>query len=247
MNDHNILLSAARDLYTLCEKRGSAVFSRFYDGGEQAVLTDNAVVLPEGCLFGGHERAERKILGVFPDWEEPDIREFPIKLIKITNSFKNTFSHRDYLGSLMGLGIERDRIGDIIVADDGGYVFLHESVTEYVLANLKKIGSHGVKVSLVDGEDFEFPEPKFAIISVIAASQRLDALVAAAANISRSKAASLIDHELVSINHRPACDLSARVAEGDLLSVRGFGRFLVDKISGQTRSGRLHISIKKYL
>lgn len=247
MNDHNILLSGARDLYSLCEKRGSAVFSRFYDGGEQAALFDGRMILPFAMLFGGHENSERKILGVFPDWEEPDTSSFPINIIKITNSFKKTFSHRDVLGSLMGLGIERDRIGDIIVADDGAYVFLHQSVTEYVLSTLKKIGSHGVKVSLADREEFVFPEPKFAIISSIAASQRLDAIVAASVNISRSKAASLIHHELVSINHRPTQDLSASVAEGDLLSIRGFGRFSVDKISGQTRSGRLHISIKKYL
>ena len=247
MNNDNILLSGAADLYTLCEKRGCAVFSRFYDGGEQAVLSDNRMIYGEALMFGGHENCERKILGVFPEWEEPDTGEFPISLIGISCSFKKDFSHRDYLGSLMGLGIERDRIGDILVTDDEAFVFLHQSVADYVLMNLRKIGSHGVKLRLVEAGEFEFPEGKFQMLGAIAASLRLDAVVAAGLGISRSKAAALVEHEKVSINHRPVTDMSAKVAEGDLFSVRGFGRFILQEVSGETRSGRLHLTVKKYL
>lgn len=247
MINDNILLSGAADLYTLCEKRGSAVFSKFYDAGEQAVLCDNRMIRPEACMFGGHESCERKILGVFPEWEEPDSAEFPISLVGISCSFKKDFSHRDYLGSLMGLGIERDRIGDILVTDEEGFVFLHQSVADYVIMNLRKIGSHGVKLRLVETKDFNFPEGKFQIVRSIAASLRLDAVVAAGLGISRSKAAALVDHEKVSINHRPTVDMSAKVTEGDLFSVRGFGRFILQEVSGETRSGRLHLTLKKYL
>ncbi|MBQ7976207.1 MAG: hypothetical protein IJ300_11035 [Clostridia bacterium] len=247
MNSDNILLSAAADLYTLCEKRGCPVFSHFYDGGEQAVLSDNRMVTSEAVLFGGHESCERKMLGVFPYWEEPDRQAFPIRLVRISCSFKKDFSHRDYLGSLMGLGIERDRIGDILVTEGDAFVFIHESVADYVLMNLRKIGSHGVKLTPVEAADFEFPEGKFVTVKAIAASLRLDAVVAAGLGISRSKAAALVDHEKVSINHRPIADMSARVSEGDLFSVRGFGRFIIESVSGETRSGRLHLTVKKYL
>jgi len=247
MNNDNILLSAAADLYALCEKRGCAVFSKFYDCGEQAILNDNRMITAEAVMFGGHEACERKILGVFPDWEEPDTKAFPISLVGISCSFKKDFSHRDYLGSLMGLGIERDRIGDILVAEDEAFVFLHQSVADYVLMNLRKIGSHGVKVRVVEADDFRFPEGKFQVVKAIAASLRLDAVVAAGLGISRSKAAALVEREKVSINHRPTADMSARVGEGDLFSVRGFGRFVLQEVSGETRSGRLHLTVKKYL
>lgn len=247
MNDENILLSTAADLYSLCEKRGCAVFSRFYDGGEQAILADNHMITAEAFLFGGHENCERKILGVFPYWEDPDTNSFPVVILKITCSFKKDFTHRDYLGSLMGLGIERDRLGDIAIAPDGAYVFVHSSVADYILMNLKKIGSHGVKTSIVSIDGFEFPESKFAIQKVVAASMRTDAVVAACLGISRSKASALMEHEKVSINHRVTTDLSAKIKEGDLFSVRGYGRFVPESISGETRSGRLHLVVKKYL
>lgn len=247
MNNDNILLSGVSDLYAMCEKRGSAVFSKFYDGGEQAVITDNRMITEGGFLFGGHRNCERRILGVFPYWEEPDETEFPIVLVGISCSFKKDFSHRDYLGSLMGLGIERDRIGDILVTEDEAFVFLHRSVADYVLMNLHKIGSHGVKLRVVDACDFDFPEGKFQVVRAVAASLRLDAVVAAGLGISRSKAAALVEHEKVSINHRSATDMSARVTEGDLFSVRGFGRFILQEVSGETRSGRLHLTVKKYL
>lgn len=247
MENNNILLSAADDLYNLCERRGCAVFSRFYDGGEQAILQDNHLVYGNSLLYGGNPACERKILGVFPDWETPEYETFPITLVKCTCSFKKDFTHRDYLGSLMGLGIERDRIGDIVVTEDAGYFFLHSSISEYVLANLKKIGSHGVKLSVENISQMEYPEGKFAILKTVVASMRLDSVVGGATNLSRSKCAALIEHEKVSVNHRLTVESSAKVSEGDLLSVRGFGRFIVSSVEGETRSGRLHISLKKYL
>ncbi len=247
MENNNIILSAAADLYNLCERRGSAVFSRFYDGGEQALLQDNCMIYGNSLLYGGNEACERKILGVFPDWEEPDFDAFPVTLVKCTCSFKKDFTHRDYLGSLMGLGIERDRIGDIVATEDAGFFFLHSSISEYVLNNLKKIGSHGVKLSVQNMSDMEYPEGRFAILKTVVASMRLDAVVGGCVNLSRSRSASLIEHEKVSVNHRLITECSAKVSEGDLLSVRGFGRFLVAATEGGTRSGRLHLSLKKYL
>ena len=127
MTDKNNLLSVACDLLDLCERRGCAVFSRFYDGGEQAVLMDSKLFSgSECCFFGGEESCERRILGVFPEWEEPSYEAYPLKAVRISFSYKKELSHRDYLGSLMGLGIERNRIGDIFVYDDGAVVFVHD-------------------------------------------------------------------------------------------------------------------------
>ena len=147
----------------------------------------------------------------------------------------------------MGLGIERDRIGDIVVTEEAGFFFLHSSISKYVLDNLKKIGAHGVKLSVHSMKDMEYPEGRFAILKTVVASMRLDAVVGGCVNLSRSKCASLIEHEKVSVNHRLITECSLKVSEGDLLSVRGFGRFIVTSLEGETRSGRLHLSLKKYL
>ena len=147
----------------------------------------------------------------------------------------------------MGLGIERDRTGDILVYEDYAYVFVHDSVKSYILNNLTKIGSLGVKVSEERISGFVYPEKRTQALNVVAASLRLDAVVAAALNVSRGDAASLVNHERVSVNHRIKCDVSKKVAEGDLISVRGFGRYLVSSVGEETRKGRLHLTVLKYL
>ena len=247
MDNNSIMLSGVSDLYDLCEKRAEPVFSRFYDEAEQAMIKDNALLREGGFMFGGHTQCERKILGVFPEWEEPDTEAYPIGIIKISHTFKKELSHRDYLGSLMGLGIERDRTGDILVFEDYAYVFVHDSVKSYILNNLTKIGSLGVKVSEEKLSDFVYPERRTQALNVVAASMRLDAVVSAALNVSRSEASSLIGHERVSVNHRVRCDMSKKLSEGDLISVRGFGRYLVSSVGDETRKGRLHLTVLKYL
>jgi len=247
MDNNSIVLSSASDLYDLCEKRAEPVFSKFYDEAEQAILKDNGLLQPSAMMFGGHAECERKILGVFPEWEETDTEAYPIGIIKISHTFKKELSHRDYLGSLMGLGIERDRTGDILVYEDFAYVFVHDSVKSYILNNLKKIGSMGVKVSEEKLSGFVYPERRTQALNVVAASLRLDAVVSASLNISRNDASSLISHERVSVNHRLRTDLSKKLSEGDLISVRGFGRYLVSSVGDETRKGRLHITVLKYL
>lgn len=247
MDKDNKLLSGAEDLYGLCEKRGCAVFSRFYDEAEQTFIADSGLLREGGFFFGGHAECERKILGVFPEWEDPDFESFPLRLLKISLGYKKTLSHRDYLGSLMGLGIERDRIGDILVYDDSAVVFVHESVAGYVKGSLVKIGSVGVSVCFGELTGFEYPPHRFEELETVAASLRLDAVLAAALGLSRSEASALTERERVSVNHRIQTDSSKKVCEGDLLSVRGFGRYVIGEVGGHTRKGRIHLTVKKYL
>lgn len=247
--DEKLLIARCEDLFTLCDKYCCPRFSDFLDGAEQALLQDK-MVFPYGyntLLFGGFADAEKKILGVFPEWSEAAAEEFPIRCIKIEGGFTRRLTHRDYLGTIMSLGIAPAKLGDIVVSDGFAYVFLHSSIADYVADNVHKIGNQGVKITVISDMSKVRVERRYKTFGTICASERLDAVTAAAANISRSISAGLIEGGKVKVNHREIYKTSETVKEGDLLSIRGHGRFLVDKFGSETRKNRLHIIFKQYI
>lgn len=247
--DEKLLISKTEDLFRLCDKYASARFSDFLDGRELVTIRDN-VVIPfdyNVMFFGGFSDAEKKIMGVFPQWAEPDAADFPIVCLKVIGGFTRKLTHRDYLGTVMSLGIAPQKLGDIVVYDEFAYVLVHSDVAEYVSDNLHKIGNQGVKVELIDNPDVIKIERKYKTIGAVCAAPRLDAVVGAAANISRAQSAALITAGKVKLNHRETEKVAETVKEGDLLSIRGYGRFLVHSFDGETRKMRLHITLKQYI
>lgn len=242
--DDSVFLSKMRDVVRLCDKYHAARFSRFLDMREQAVLENSDV---SGTFFGGYDGAERKIFGAFPDWQEPDFSVFPIAILKITLKGGADISHRQYLGTILSLGIERDRIGDILTEQTGAYVFLSADISEYVQENITKIGRCGAYVKFADLSEVSLPDRKFKEISCVCASLRLDAAVSALMNISRNEAKSLIMAGKACVNHFDMQKTDFVLKEGDLLSIRGFGRAEVGEIGAKTRSDRIHIMFKKYI
>lgn len=248
MNENDkLLIAKANDLFRLCQRRSEPVFSAFLDGGEQAVIEDS-VTFPYGCnvrFFGGYEGAERKILGVFPEWSEPD--GFPIKALTVKSNFTKKLTHRDYLGTLMAQGLDRAKFGDIIVDEGNAYIFVCEDIAYYLADNIRKIGNTGVSSEVSELSDIVIPKPKRERLSAVCASLRLDAVVGAVCNISRGDSQRLIKSGFVKVNHRISEDSSRTVKEQDLLSVRGYGRFLFISADAQTRKGRLHITAERYV
>lgn len=251
MTDGDKLLTAkTEDLFRLCEKYAEPRFSGFLDGGETAFIEDN-VVFPYGfntMFFGGFHDSERKILGVFPEWTEAEESLFPLSVLKISGGYSRELTHRDYLGTILSLGIDRSKTGDIIIAEDGfAYAAVAEDISHYIADNIKKVGNQGVKISVLDSAVGIEPKRRFKPLGAVCASLRLDAVTGAVTGLSRSAASKLIAAEKVKINHRAAFNPSKAVKEGDLLSVQGFGRFILDSADGKTRSGRIHISARKYI
>ena len=240
----DIFLNKMRDVERLCDKYRTARFSGFLDGREQELLKSNGI---SGTLFGGYEGAERQILGVFPDWQETDFSAYPIDLIKFTPKYEINLSHRQYLGTILSLGIERDKVGDILAEQDFACVFLSSDISEFVAENIKKVGSCGVFAEFADIKTAVLPQKKFEIISVIVASMRLDAVISGILNKSRNDAKDIIMSGRVSVNHFETEKTDFVVKEGDLLSVRGFGRAEICEIGNKTRSDKIHISYKKYI
>ena len=244
-----LLISKTEDLFKLCDKYAAPRFSDFLDGAQLAVIRDN-VMFPcdfKVHFFGGFDDAEKQIMGVFPDWADIELTEFPIACIKVEGGFTRKLTHRDYLGTIMSLGIAPQKLGDIVVCDTFAYVLVHSDIAEYVADNLHKIGNQGVKVSVFENPEQITIQREYKIFSAVCAAPRLDAVVGAAANISRAQSATLIGAGKVKLNHRENYKSADPVKEGDLLSIRGYGRFLVHSFDGQTRKMRMHITFKQYI
>lgn len=196
-------------------------------------------------LYGGFEGAERVMLGVFPEYDPPSEDAFPIRKILFYGRAAGNITHRDCLGCLMGLGITRDSVGDIICTDEGVYAVLTPAAAELAMT-IEKIGRSGVKCRAAD-DDAIARNDSFAEISGTVASMRLDCIVSTALNISREKAARLIRSGAVSVNHGITESVSELLNQGDVLSVKSSGRFILADEGGRTRKDRLHVTIKKYL
>ena len=145
----------------------------------------------------------------------------------------------------MSLGLSRDSIGDILVDEGVCVMFVKTNIAEFIKLNLSIVGN--VRVNFVNSEGIKLPnKDRFELISKTVNSSRLDAVVSSITNISRNKAAELIKQNKVSVNHRHMNSLSAIIYEGDILSIRGKGKFIIDKLGSLTRKKRIKLLAKKY-
>ncbi len=236
-----------RNLFELCEKLQCPRFSDFLNEEEAAAAASIAERARMPFLFwGGFSGAGRVVLGVFPEWMEPDQKLFPIKGCTFRYPEAFSLTHRDFLGSLMGQQIRRELIGDILVNPGETYVFFDERVQKVLLTQIDRIGKVGVEVldSVPEGISVQ---QKFQEINGTLASLRLDAAVAFCCGISREKAAALISAGSVQVNHREMSSVSAQLSDGAILSVRGKGRFRLETDGTLTRKGRIAVRMLKYL
>jgi len=238
-------LSKINDKILLCEKYSSPHFSEFMTSEEMQEIKDNIPMYNAG-FFGGYEDAERVMFGVFPDWEEFDENKYPITCIKITKTYPKELTHRDYLGSVLGLGIERSRVGDIKINGNDAYLFVCDDLAGFITGNLNKVGNCKVRCSIADKDGIDLPKQEYIEKSAVIASMRLDAVVAGACNVSRGQAVKLIQAKNVMLNHKECIDVSKEVKERDLISIRKHGRFFVEEVGGMTAKGRLHTIFKFY-
>ncbi|MBE7044241.1 MAG: RNA-binding protein [Ruminococcaceae bacterium] len=248
-NEEKLLLAKTEDLFRLCQRSAEEKFSDFLDGSQQ-VMAEEFCRTRADCgslLWGGYPDAGRRMLGVFPEWQEPEQEVFPIRILKISKSYEKELSHRDFLGTILSLGIDRRKVGDILVGEKDTFVFVSEEVADFIAGQITKIANCGVKIREIAPSELVVPEPKFLEYAGIAASLRLDAVTAAAAGLSRKDALRLIEAEKVSVNHRVMIQGSKTVSEGDLLSIRGVGRIILSKVGEKTRSDRVHLVFKKYI
>lgn len=248
-NPNSALYSRLTDLVSLCDKRGSPCYLGFLDAGELTIareLLRSLVAMERYAVWGGFPEAERSVISVFPDYYAPDEWEYPIVPVAFRYRMQRKLTHRDVLGTLMHLGLRRDTIGDILCGEGLSVVFLRKEIAPFVCEQIDKIGGEGVSVI----DDYDGPLPisvSYEVIHETVASPRLDSIVKALIRCSREKSADLITVGSVSVDHRPVESVSKFIQTGMTVSIRGYGRFLIDQIGPETKKGRLTLLARRRL
>jgi len=249
MPDDKLLFSKFIDQAYLCVKTGRNTFGGFTDPAKSAKMVEafgkNAPELYVG-KFGGYDGAERLMLGFSVDGVIANI-DFPLKALKIAFDKKfKALEHRDILGSVLGLGIDRALVGDVLLKDGYAVVFAKQDMAEFIAANLLRVGRTGVEVSFIDETDELFNVEPVEERRITMSSLRVDAVAAVAFNLSRSDAADLVRKERVFVNWSPVASASKSIGEGDMLTVRGAGRVKVLELEGTTKKERFVVRLLKY-
>ena len=248
--DEVLLFSKLLDRVFFCVKNNRSQFSDFLDPARAAQFTE---VLASGyrdaevSACGGFEGAERLMLG-FSGEGEIQSGDYPIDRIDITfdTRFAAMPAHRDLLGSIMGLGIDRAKLGDIITFESAAVVFAHKEISGYILACLETVGNKRVKSAVINDEPFSLPEATIKEETVIVSSLRLDIVIAHVFKLSRSTAAELVAAERVFVNWRVQKNAAKPVAESDMITVRGRGRVRFTEVSGRTKKDNYILKIERY-
>ncbi len=200
------------------------------------------------ALWGGYDNAERCVAS-FGDREYfVDNNDYPIKCILINpvnQKFADSLTHRDFLGSLMGLGIRREVLGDIIIHENSGYLFCLDTICDYIIENLTQVKHTTVKCELTANIPANaLPQPVSR--EIIVSSERLDVIVSAIYNMSRSQVLPLFNTEKVFVNGVVKQSHSATVNVDDKISVRGYGRFIYKGVLRKTKKDRLVINVEVF-
>lgn len=247
--EEQLLRKRIQELADTCFRRDVPVNTDFLNLSEQTIFHHISGMLPpvRFVLSGGFESSERKVLCFLPTYEE-ELLDPPYDCLKITpvnRRFAEELSHRDYLGAIMNLGIERAMLGDIVIKDGDAYVFVLKKMSRYLTETLTTIRHTSVSVEPVYDAG-ELLKPEYEEIQGTVSSIRLDSIVALCGRLSRTKAAAYIEAEKVYVNGQIMPQVSRTVKEGEVLSIRGIGKFKFESAGGQTKKGRTVVTLLKY-
>lgn len=250
--EEQILKRRLLDLANTAYRRGICIFSDFLNLNEQNIFYSlkNDIPRIKYFAYGGFSDAERKVLcfcGNDNITEDMNM-EYPIaciKVVPINQKFSDSLNHRDFLGAVLNLGLDRSKIGDILINENEGYLFVHMQISEFITDQLIKVKHTNVNCKQIECEDFHY-EPKFAEITGTVSSVRLDSILSVAFHSSRSSLTGLIEGGKVSVGGKIITSNSYTLKENDVISVRGYGKFIFVGTSYQTKKGRYSVKVLLY-
>jgi len=198
---------------------------------------------------GGYAAAERRRALIMPDYRDAELEDPSISLLEITSDDTRfaELDHGDYLGALLGLGIKRDKLGDIHPSAEACHVLVASEILDYVNMNLRQVHRVSVYTGLLPLDQLVSVESKLAEMSFTVASLRLDAIVGDVYKLSRAKAMQPIQAGHCKLNWKVEENPSRELREGDVVSLKGFGRFKILMIEGETKKGRIRVKAGRYV
>lgn len=254
--EEKLILARVLDKINFCETRNQIQVTDFLDLAQQELIQKflQRQKQENYLFFGGFEGAERKVLLLYPQKLTNLIKEGNInlgewiKVLRLTlpNEDKGKYTHQNYLGAFMKLGIKREKLGDILVEEEGADIILHPDILEFLQnnvtqltrfqkANIEEVSLQNIKHIIIEKEN----------IKITVSSMRLDNIVAELAKCSRNKANEIIAQERVLVNFVPTTKQTKEIKQEDKITIRGKGRFVIKEILGTTKKGRIMLQIEK--
>ena len=245
--ERRLLVSRLFDLSAAAEKTGRLAYGRFMTPPEYAFAQTVAVNGGLSAVFdGGFDGAERVCAMFLPEWGEKELKsreDYPLCALTIACLGEKSLSRRDFLGALLGLGLKREMLGDIIVGEGSAEAVVFHEIADFIVYNLEKVGSSRVRAGRSGLSSLSRAQESGRMIYGTVASVRLDAVARLAYNISREDAKELIASGGIMVNHTVVLDPDRRLSAGDLLSVRGYGRARLAEAGELTKKGRIKVGV----
>lgn len=201
-------------------------------------------------FFGGPEGAERVRALIHPDFWQPEQEDYQIAILQIKGEHPQPFStldHRDFLGAILGMGLKREKFGDLLFDHHQCQLIAAKEISDYICLHLRQVGRVAVSANVILSEQMISHNQQYQPITITVSTARLDAIVSQVLRISRSKVLPLVRNGMMKVNWKTVNAPDYRLEPGDVVSARGFGRFRMVAVEGMTRKERLVIKIEKYM
>ena len=247
--NYKLLIDRVEDLAMSVKRYHRVAFTPFLDPAmlskaERLLKSYNEL---EYQIIGGYPEAERNIIIIYPDWMDGEEIEAPISVLRIQwDERYYKVGHRDILGSILGLGIKREKIGDIIVENPYAYAITSKDISSFIIQNLIRVGKAPVTIDQIAAEDLKITPKKGKIIKTSVSSLRLDCIASSGFGISRNKILPYINNGMVQVNWEPITKPGRLLKEGDIISLRGKGRVKFIEVTGMSKRDRYHVTLEKW-
>ena len=252
--DDKILLAQVSDKIEMCKNK--IEYTNFLDLAQIELVQNyiDKLKIENYISYGGYEQSERKLFVIYPEkFNSTVVEKNLVSIVKIVriqlpDELKGKYAHRDYLGAVIKLGVKREKVGDIIVDNDGADIIVEKDISKFLLENLSGLTRFSKsKITIEKIDNLRTVEVRREERDIIVSSLRLDNVISELARCSRNKALDIINMERVFVNFQCETKKTKQIKTGDMVTIRGKGRFYIKELVGQTKSGRVIVKIEKFV
>lgn len=252
IDENDLLIAKVLDKKKICNSKNKITYTDFLNEKEQRVIEKN-VKLENAFFYGVNENADRKILVFYPEKLTEELVRKSLKnvlsgiRIILKNDQIGNYEHKNYLSALIKIGIDRGKIGDILVDDYGADIIVFDINKEFIIQSLSELTRfRKANIDIIPIDDIKQKIDRFEESTIIVSSMRIDNIVAELAGCSRTNADEYINSEKVFVNYETVLKVSKTIFEGDIVTIRGKGKFRIDGLVRNTRNNRFVIKVNKY-